>query len=272
MNSFHNKVAVVTGAGSGLGRSLATQLFQAGAHLALCDVNETGLAETRAQLANGTGKVTLHGVDVSDAAQMQEVAARVLAVHRRVELLINNAGISLTPLPFEQTPEEAFRKVINVNMWGVYNGIRGFLPHLRSQPEAGIINVSSLAGLIGLEGYSAYTMSKFAVRALSESLQMELAETPLHILVVFPGGIRTNIIKNAPNLTETQREAAHQAFTQSAGLTAEVAAQKILRAFQRKKKSLILGADARLVLTIRALFPHQSHAILHKVFGQMNFQ
>ncbi len=272
MRDFHNKVAVITGAGSGLGRSLAIQLYRAGAHLALCDVNLGGLEETRALLPGSSTQTSLHQVDVSDLAQMTHFAEEVIAQHGQVDVLINNAGITLTPTPFEDIAEAEFRRVIDINMWGVYNGIRAFLPHLRARSEASLVTISSLAGLVGLMGYSPYSMSKFAVRALSEALQMESAGTGLHVLVVHPGGVKTNLIRNAPNLTADEREGAHRTFTRVAGLTVDKAASRIVRAIRRNKQRLIMGVDAKLVYAVRRLFPRRYSAILHIMFSQMNFK
>lgn len=272
MKSFENKAAVITGAGSGLGRALALQLNLSGVHLALCDLNIKGLEETRRLLSNQSLNTTLHNVDVSNREQMQKFANEVIAQHGQVDILINNAGISLSPKYFNDISEEQFEKVININMWGVYHGVRVFLPYLQSRPEAGIINMSSLAGLIGLPTYSAYAMSKFAVRALSESLQSELSKTNISVLVVFPGGVKTNIIKNAPDLKDNEREAVHSNFTKTALLTPDDAAQRILRALQRKKKRLILGTDAKIFFGIRNLFPNKFPEIFHTIFGNAMFK
>ena len=269
MRTFQNKVAVITGAGSGLGRALALQLNQAGAHLALCDLNQAGLEETRSLLSNPALNTTLHQVDVSSREQMQAFAVDVLASHHRVDLLINNAGISLTPKFFDDITEDQFEKVININLWGVYHGVRAFLSHIKNSPEATIVNMSSTAGLVGLPTYSAYSMTKFAVRGLSEALQSELSQTAVSVLVVFPGGIKTNIMKNAPDLTESNREAAHNTFTKAALLTPEAAARQILRAVQKKKHRLVLGPDAKLFFAIRNLFPNQFPKIFYNIFGQM---
>lgn len=272
MKSFQNKTAVITGAGSGLGQALALKLNRAGANLALCDLNMTGLEETCSLLFDQTLKTTLHIVDVSNREQMQKFADDVIAQHGRVDILINNAGISLTPKFFDDISEEQFERVININLWGVYHGTRAFLPHLRTRPEAGIVNMSSLAGLVGLPTYSAYAMSKFAVRALSESLQSELSKTNISVLVVFPGGVKTNIIKNAPDLKEDERESAHNAFTKMALLTAGDTADRILRALQKRKKRLVLGPDAKIFLTLRNLFPNRFPAIFYNIFGKAMFK
>jgi hypothetical protein len=271
MHEFQGKVAVITGAGSGLGRAIALQLNQAGAHLALCDLNMQGLEETRASLPDQRTRCSLHTVDVSDLEAMQQFGDAVLQAHGQVDLLVNNAGITLTPKRFTEIPHEQFVKVINVNQWGVYNGIRVFLPHLQQRPEASIVNISSLAGLVGLYGYSPYAMSKFAVRAISEALQMELAGSNVAVLSVHPGGVRTNIIKNAPDLEASNQSAAHDAFTKAATLTAEQAASQILKAVRKKRNYLVIGNDAKLVLLIRNLFPNRFPGILAKIFSRATF-
>ena len=272
MNSFQDKVAVITGAGSGLGRALAIQLNQAGAHLALCDLNMAGLEETRTLVTDQSLKTTLHGVDVSNREQMQLFAGEVITQHGKVDILINNAGISLTPKFFEDITEEQFEKVLSINLYGVYHGVRAFLPHLKDRPEAAIVNMPSLAGLVGLPTYSVYAMSKFAVRALSESLQSELSKTNISVTVVFPGGVKTNIIRNAPDLPEDNREAAHSSFTKTALLSPNDAAQNILRAVQRRKKRIILGADAKIFFAIRSLFPNKFPEIFYTIFGNAMFK
>ena len=194
MKDFKNKTAVITGAGSGLGRSLALRLVSAGARLALSDIDENGLRETRQLTGAGDQEISLHQVDVADRQRMQEFAGEVVSRHGNVDILINNAGISLTPMTFDEITEEQYRKVLDVNMWGVYNGTRAFLPYLLERPEANIVNISSLAGLVGLYGYTAYSMSKSAIRGLSEALQGELAGTSVSLLIVHPGGVKTNLI------------------------------------------------------------------------------
>jgi NAD(P)-dependent dehydrogenase (short-subunit alcohol dehydrogenase family) len=232
----------------------------------------SGLEETRVLTGDTSQRGSLHHVDVTDRERMSEFATEVMRIHGRVDLLINNAGVSLTPMCFEETPDEQFDKVMDINMWGVYNGIRVFLPHLRTRPEASIVNMSSLAGRVGLYGYSAYSMSKFAVRGLSEALQSELAGSGVNVLIVHPGGVKTNIIKNAPNLAESQREAAHASFNRSALLDPDDAAAKILRSVQKKKTRLILGIDARLVYTIRNLFPRAFPKIIQAIFSRAMFR
>jgi short-subunit dehydrogenase len=131
--------------------------------------------------------------------------------------------------------------------------------------------VSSLAGLVGLYSYTAYSTSKSAVRGLSEALQSELAGSSVNLLVVYPGGVKTNIIKNAPNLADDQREAAHTRFTRAASMSADDAADKILRAVRRGKSRLILGTDAKLIYTVHTLFPQSFPKIIQCIFGHAMF-
>lgn len=156
-------------------------------------------------------------------------------------------------------------------MWGVYNSIRTFLPHFRARSEASIVNISSLVGLVGFHGYSASSMSKYAIRGLSEALQSELEDSNVSVLIVPPGGIKTNIIKNAPNPSDDQRDTAHANFNKYTLLGAEQTVSKILRAVQKKKR-LILGVDAHLVYTIRKLFPGIYPKIIQAIFSNVTFQ
>ncbi|MBI9047084.1 MAG: SDR family oxidoreductase [Anaerolineaceae bacterium] len=272
MKDFKGKTTVITGAGSGLGRSFAVQLFAAGADLALCDVDMAGLEETRQLCGNDEQRISLHRVDVSDRHQMQMFAGDVMQKHAGVDILINNAGISLTPEIFEDISHEQFERLVNINMWGVYHGLRTFLPHLKKRPEASIINISSLAGLVGLYGYSAYSLSKSAVRGLTEALQSELYGSGVSILLVHPGGIKTNIIKNAPNLKEDERMAAHEKFLKIASLDPDQAVKKILLAVRRKKNRLILGMDAKLVFTLKKCFPRNYPKVIQTIFSQEMFK
>jgi NAD(P)-dependent dehydrogenase (short-subunit alcohol dehydrogenase family) len=270
MKSFKNKVAVVTGAGSGIGRNVAYQLAQHGAIVAICDIDETGLSETAQWIETIGGTVSRHIVDVTDRARMTIFADEVVTLHHHVDILINNAGVSLTPSYFVDIPFDQFERVIDINMWGVYYGIRAFLPFLRQRPEASIVNVASVAGIAGLMGYSPYVMSKFAVRGLTEALQMELVGTNVTVTSIHPGGVKTNLMRHAPDLVnDSQREAAHKSFVRGATLSAEKVAAAILKAIRKKRYKVVLGADARMIQIIRWLFPSRFPNLLHPVFKQL---
>ncbi|MBM3137647.1 MAG: SDR family NAD(P)-dependent oxidoreductase [Chloroflexi bacterium] len=272
MKSFQNKISVITGAGSGLGRSFALQLAAAGSHLALCDLDMDGLEKTRRMIRNDGKRVSLHHVNVADQAQMENFSIEVLATHGAVDILINNAGICYRPMSFEETTNSQLEQMINVNLWGVIHGIHAFLPHLKIRQEAYIVNISSLAGLVGLFGHSAYSISKSAVRGLTESLQVELAGSSVKIMVVHPGGVKTNLIRNAPNLLENERDISHDLFTKLAFLDADKTVKKILHAVQKKRNRVIIGTDAHLIYWLCRLFPQSYHRVLQAFFSYASFK
>jgi len=272
VKDFREKTIVITGAGSGLGREFASQLYQKGANLALCDVDQSGLENTLQLTQDDGSRVKLFQVNVSDQAAMGQFAQDVESQLGPADMLINNAGICLIPQTFEETPDSQFQKVIDVNMWGAFYGIRAFLPQLKTRQEACIMNISSLAGLVGLYGHAAYSMSKSALRGLSEALQAELSDTQVHVLLVHPGGVQTNLIKNAPNLEEKKKENAHKNFTEMSFLTPEKTVSRIIKAVQKKKNRAIVGFDARLILAIRTLFPRNYPKIARTIFSQANFK
>ena len=272
MKDFQGKVIVITGAGSGLGRSFANQFYLKGANLALVDLDPIGLQGTIQLTGDDGSRVKTFPVDVSDQDSMFQLAEDVESKLGSADMLINNAGICLVPQSFEDTTDELFKKVLDVNLWGALYGIRAFLPHLKRRPEACIVNVSSLAGIVGLFGHSAYSISKSAMRGLTETLQAELAGSPIHLLLVHPGGVKTQLIKNAPNLEQGLQEKAHHNFTQLSLLTSEKTVARIIRAIQKKKYRLIVGLDAYLILTLRVLFPRKYPTISKTFFREASFK
>ncbi|MEC8896759.1 MAG: SDR family NAD(P)-dependent oxidoreductase, partial [Pseudomonadota bacterium] len=196
MKDLNNKVAVVTGAGSGIGRSLAKSLAARGCRLALSDVNEAGLAETAASL--GGAEVKTYRLDVSDRDAIYAHAAQVRKEFGQVNLIINNAGVALSATVREMTDAD-FKWVMDIDFWGVAHGTRAFLPYLIESGDGHVVNISSVFGLIGVPKQSAYNAAKFAVRGFTESLrqEMKLENQPVQVSCVHPGGIRTNIANAA---------------------------------------------------------------------------
>jgi short-subunit dehydrogenase len=187
---------VVTGAGSGIGRALSLLLAREGCNLALADINEAGLDETKRQLAALGRRVSGHVVDVADRARMERFATEVAAEHGAVHVLVNNAGVTVTS-PFEEHSLEDWEWIVGINFWGVVYGCKFFLPYLKQADEAHIVNLSSLFGLIGVPTQTSYCATKFAVRGLSEALWVELKDLNIGVTSVHPGGVRTNIAKSA---------------------------------------------------------------------------
>jgi butyryl-CoA dehydrogenase len=192
MKDLHGKVAVITGAASGMGRALALQLAQAGCVVAISDVNEAGLKETAERVKKQGGSVSTRILDVSNREDVFCFAEEVVDLHNRVDILINNAGVILVG-PLKDLSVEDFEWILGINLWGVIYGSMAFLPHLKQRPEANIVNISSTYGLIGIPLHIPYCTSKFAVRGFSEGLKLELFDTPVSVSCVYPNLIKTNI-------------------------------------------------------------------------------
>ena len=254
MKELRNKVAVVTGAGSGIGRQLAHQLARAGAELVLADVVQKNLETTVGEL-HGQTKITSHVVDVSKRDQVYALADAALKDHGQVDIVINNAGVAVLQ-PLDQVSYEDFEWVMNVNFWGVVYGTQAFLPHLKKSGDGHVINTSSLFGLMAVPTQGTYNATKFAVRGYTEALRMELelAGEPVSATCVHPGGIATNIAKAgkfddsmervAGVSIDKQRKMADKMISTT---TAESAALQILKAVENNERRVLVGPDARIL-------------------------
>jgi NAD(P)-dependent dehydrogenase (short-subunit alcohol dehydrogenase family) len=253
VKDFSGRVAAITGAGSGIGRALANNLARQGAHLALADIDDAGLAET-VSLCEGYGvKITSQHVDVADRAAVEAWAEQVVADHGKVNLIFNNAGVALGAT-IESMSYEDFEWLMGINFWGVVYGTKAFLPHLKASGEGHVVNLSSVFGLISVPSQSAYNAAKFAVRGFTDTLRMELAieGAPVSVTTIHPGGIKTNIAKNAridDSLTEMAGDAekARRDFERAFITSPEKAARQILAAVQRDKRRALIGPDAKFI-------------------------
>ena len=263
-------VAVVTGAASGIGRALAHRLAAEKMSLALADVDDAGLQKTAREIAERIRDkklhVTTHLVDVSDARRMEQFASEVVQQHERVTLLINNAGVALYGF-FEEISIADLEWLMGINFWGVVHGVRNFLPVLRHQPRAHIVNVSSIYGIIAPSGQSAYCASKFAVRGFTEVLRHELEGTSVGVSCVHPGGIRTPIAKNArigAGVHPSIRELNLARFDRHAITSPEAAADRIVRGVRRNEPRILVGPDAVRLDRLQRLLPIRYWKILLK--------
>lgn len=256
MSFLSSGVAVVTGAGSGIGRALAEQLAAAGSALALADLDERGLQHTAESLVT-SALVTTHVVDVAKEEKVKAFAADVRKCHERATLLINNAGVALLG-NFEEISLDDFRWLMEINFWGAVYGVKYFLPLLRCEPRAHIANLSSAFGLIAPAGQAAYAASKFAVRGFTEALGHELEGSRVGVSCVYPGGIRTPIVRRA-RLGEGTPPARHEEsvarFERLARTSPEAAAARILRGIARSEPRILIGMDAYQLDILQRLRP-----------------
>jgi len=264
MQSFAGKVAVITGAGSGIGRALAQQLSLEGAQLALSDVNMKGLEDTRSSL-KGKEKVLLTQLDVSDRSAFEQYTQDVLSEFGHTDLLINNAGVALSQTVNDCSYDD-FEWLMNINFWGVVYGTKSFLPHMLTRPEAAIVNISSVFGIIALPTQSQYNAAKFAVRGFTESLRQEVKDSNLYVGCVHPGGIKTNIVANGRMHTSMVGEQSHaqqiEEFNKMARTTPEAAVDIILNGIRKNKRRILIGQDAKFMDRIQRLFPEKYTGIL----------
>lgn len=262
---FAGKTALITGAAGGIGRALALDLWERGAHLALVDVDADGLARVGAALAAGRRqKVSLHVVDVADREGVHALPGAVVAEHGGLDLLINNAGVALGG-SFEETAEEDFEWLLSVNLIGLTRMTRAFLPLLRARPGARIVNLSSLFGIIAPPGQTAYAASKYAVRGFSDALRHELAGTGVGVTCVHPGGVATSIATSARVPRHIDQETAQRrarAFAKLLRMPPARAAAIILAGIAREKPRIIVGSDARLAIFIERLLPVHYWALI----------
>lgn len=253
MKDFHGRVAVITGAGSGIGRALALALRDEGCELALVDVNEARLREVQAEI--GPVRATIHVADVADRKRMAALADEVMAQHDRVDILINNAGVSVGADLRDHTLED-FDWIVGINLWGVVHGCKFFLEHLERSDDAYIVNLSSMFGLIGVPGQSSYCATKFAVRGFSEAIGAELADTNVRVLSVHPGGIRTAIAKDSRYSSDmAKRHEKIVEFFERRAMPPEKCAARIVAAMRKGKSRLLVAPEAFATDWIKRLFP-----------------
>lgn len=265
-----NRVAVITGAGSGIGRATALSLARRGCHLALGDIDPAGLQETAWMLSSFGVRVTSHVFDVADRAAVRALPGKVHDAHKRVDLLVNNAGVALGG-SFEQVSEDDFDWLMEINFNGVVRMTRAFLPLLRESDEARIVNVSSIYGIVSPPGQCAYSASKFAVRGFSNALRHELEGSTVAVSVVHPGGVATAISRNArapgdasPEEIARGRKAAEKMLR----LAPETAGDMIARGIEKRQARILVGRDAKAVSVLERLAPVHYWRILKKAIAR----
>jgi short-subunit dehydrogenase len=255
--NLKGRVAVVTGAGSGIGRATAASLARRGCHLALCDIDEVGLGQTQVQMLAAGVRTSVHHLDVASREAVAALPAAVAGAHGRADLLINNAGVALAG-NFNEVSEADFDWLMEINFHAVVRMTRAFLPQLKASDDARIVNLSSVFGLIAPPGQSAYCASKFAVRGFSNALRHELDGTRVGVSVVHPGGVATSIARNARVAAALTAEERRQRMDQAdklLRLPPEEAGEAIVRGVEKRRARILVGRDALFISLLERLLP-----------------
>lgn len=259
MQGFAGKVAVVTGAGSGIGQALAIELARSGASVAISDVNTEGLAETERRIKEIGAAVKADRLDVTEREAFLLYADEVAERFGKVNQIYNNAGIAFTG-DIEISQFKDIERVMDVDFWGVVNGTKAFLPHLIASGDGHVVNVSSVFGLFSVPGQGAYNAAKFAVRGFTEALNQEMraAGHPVKVTTVHPGGIKTAIARNATAAEGLEPQELAKLFDKKLAKTSpETAAKVILDGVRKNKARVLIGNDAKVLdAVIRIVGPH----------------
>lgn len=276
MRYLNGKVAVITGAGSGIGRSLSLLLAAEKVSLALIDINEKSLKETKNLIvrSNIDTKTELYVLDITNYNRVQQIASQIIDDFGTVDILLNNAGVTCNTNVCDANIEILY-KIMNINLWGTVHLTKTLLPYLHSRKESSIVNISSIYGLIPMFGHSGYCMSKYAVRGFTEVLQLELLNSPITVTIVYPSGVRTNIVRNSivdkkyeyePDFVEKKIAEIEKSFK----IPPERAAKQIIKGIKKKSAKVYIGKEVTLACILSKYFPfllnyiarHYAHRIL----------
>ena len=266
MKNFSDKVALITGAGSGIGRSVALELATSGCSLALVDWNKDSLEETKQLVRKKNISVSTHPFDIRDREKIATLPQEVLEFHKQIDMIINNAGVSVVGT-VEEVDDNDWNWGLDILLNSVIQMTTVFLPHLKQRPEAAIVNVSSIFGLFSVPRQSIYNVGKFGVKAFTESLSLELkvSNSSVEAYCVFPGHIGTNIYNSSRFKSfepETffgrapTKEEAMVAFKNDAPTSPDKAAKVILKNIRKKNNRILIGFDAHFYDITSRLFPN----------------
>ncbi len=251
------------------------ELAGRGCDLALADLDQAGLETVAKEIAAAhPRRVTIQRVDVADPKQIEDFAASAIAAFPGLNVLINNAGVALLG-QFDEFDQAQMAWLMDINFWGVVRGTRAFMPHLQSRPQAHIVNISSIFGIIAPPGQSAYCASKFAVRGFSEALRHELAmnNSTVRLSVVHPGGVKTNIARKARSGAKLRESVSMvelgERFERLARTTPAAAALRIVRGIESNEPRILIGNDAKYLDIIQRLRPATYWAMLARFFDRM---
>jgi NAD(P)-dependent dehydrogenase (short-subunit alcohol dehydrogenase family) len=268
MKSLADKVAVVTGAASGIGRATSLLLSRKCLGVALVDIDSHGLIETARLIGSGQCRISTHRVNVAERDCMEALPELVFKEHGRIHILINNAGVYLEGLLDQQSIQD-IEWIIGVNLWGVIYGCKFFLPFLKRVPEAHIVNVGSMLGFMGVRSRTSYCATKSALRGFTEALRAELRGTHIGVTGAYPGPVRTNIARTAKSYNTGTMEREIQ-YLESRGITPDAAAEKIVRGIAANRPRVTIGATAFVVDRLTRVSPVLTGELWARISGKFN--
>lgn len=262
MTDLYNKVVIITGAANGLGKALAIEFYLQGCHLALIDVDLSGLEHLKAEIENDRQKITIHQSDVSDQESIVATRFDILNHHQRIDILVNNAGISMSQT-FEQMDLIDFKKLFEINFWGTVYCTKNFLPDLKKQNDSRLVNIISDFAFMGFPGKTAYGSSKSAVLSFTNALKTELADTNVKVCFVVPPPLDTGLVKNSKHIDDKKRESEAR-FLAKNGLPIDKTARRMVKQIRKGKYRIIIGGMMFCMDIIVRLFP----TLLHRLIGK----
>lgn len=261
-----SKVIVVTGAGNGIGRELVLALLKKGARVAAVDISESALQETIALAGSQKDRISTHVVNITDRSAVEELPGAVLAAHGHVDGLINCAGIIQRFIKFKDLPYPDIERMINVNFYGTIYMTKAFLPDLLNRPEAHIVNIASMGAFLPVPGQTLYGASKAATKLFTEGLYSELTDTNVHVTVVFPGAIGTNIAANSGVRIQASETTQKNAMKTT---LPRVAAEEIIKGMERNSFRVLVGSDAKMMDFLYRLAPKRAAKFIYDQMGSL---
>ena len=269
MKHLRGKTAVITGAAGGLGSALAKALAKESCHLALIDINQQALSELTEKLKTPALRISYHVVNLCNKTEIDNLPAELILVHSSIDVIINNAGMTLQK-SIESHSADDWQRVFNLNFWAAVSMCQTFLPFLRQQNSAHIVNLSSMAAFHGLPSQCSYSSSKAALQAYSESLRAELSGDGIGVSCIHPGAIQTNMIMATLNESDDMEQAhKNMVLAQRFGIAPQAVAKQIVRGIKRNTRSMTIGVDAKLLKFASTALPRLTANLLARTYSKL---